>query len=356
VSLVVFSLLQCLLAQIPDICRGANAPDALCDCAYSRTDPLRNCFNGIPDPYETMPVNLTIALFGDQGLGSNSRAVLNLILNEGAEAALHVGDFDYVNDPVGWDNQINAVLGPDFPYFSVIGNHDLPRWTGYSNLIRARYNRFGAKCWGDIGRDVVCSYKGVVFAQSGVGTSSNFDETFLAEALEAFPSAVPICGWHKNQHNMQLGSKTDETGYGVYQTCGALGAFIVTGHEHSYSRTKSMLGYGPTPRWENVPNDELTGDQLVLEDGRSAAVVAGVGGVGLRVCTGGKEYNGWWGSALCTNGSPRLTSYGTLICKFNFKGNADQAYCELKMIDGTTMDNFLLISNHGFKGTKSIIN
>jgi len=152
---------------------------------------------------------------------------------------------------------------------------------------------------------------------------------------------------------MQLGGKTDETGYEVYQTCGALGAFIITGHEHSYARTKSMTGYGTSPRWQEVPRDPLTGDQLVLQDGKSVTLVTGIAGVGLRVCTGGKEFNGWWGRALCTNTDPPLDSYGGVFCKFNYNGNPNQVYCELKLVNGETMDNFLLISQHVQKDKKT---
>jgi len=270
--------------------------------------------------------------------------VLNLILQSGAEAVLHAGDFDYVNNPAGWEAQITQILGADFPYFSAVGNHDLPRWNDYAALINARYTKFGAKCWGDTGRDQVCSFKGVVFAISGVGTSSKYDQIYLAEAIQAFPSSIPICMWHKNQHNMQLGGKTDETGYEVYETCGALGGFIITGHEHSYARTKIMTGYGPSPQWEEVPSDPLTGDQLTLEYGKSVTVVTGIAGREIRVCTQGKEHNGWWGRALCSNTVPPVT-YGVLFCKFNFNGNKDQAYCELKLINGNVMDKFLLKSN-----------
>ncbi len=41
---------------------------------------------------------------------------------------LHQGDFDYKDDPDAWDQRINLVLGPDFPYFASIGNHDFAFW------------------------------------------------------------------------------------------------------------------------------------------------------------------------------------------------------------------------------------
>jgi hypothetical protein len=79
---------------------------------------------------ELPPPGLKIAFIGDQGLGPNAVAVLNLIRLEGAQAVMHSGDLDYVNDPAAWESQINSVLGADFPYFVSIGNHDELAWGG----------------------------------------------------------------------------------------------------------------------------------------------------------------------------------------------------------------------------------
>src|SRR4026207_325155 len=76
------------------------------------------------------PPNFKIAFIGDQGLGPNSVAVLNLIKTEGAQAVLHPGDLEYPDNPAAWEAQINSVLGPDFPYFVTIGNHDELAWKG----------------------------------------------------------------------------------------------------------------------------------------------------------------------------------------------------------------------------------
>jgi len=61
--------------------------------------------------------NFKMAFIGDQGLGAKPEKVLALIKKEGAQAVLHLGDFDYTNNPTAWEKQINKVFGPDFPYF-----------------------------------------------------------------------------------------------------------------------------------------------------------------------------------------------------------------------------------------------
>ncbi len=50
---------------------------------------------------------LTVAFIGDQGSTSNSRAVLRMIKQHGADMVLHQGDFDYRRNPrqVGRDDQ-----------------------------------------------------------------------------------------------------------------------------------------------------------------------------------------------------------------------------------------------------------
>lgn len=66
---------------------------------------------------EAPPANLKIAFIGDQALGPNAVAVLNLIKAEGAQAVMHSGDLDYADNPAAWEAQINNVLGANFPYF-----------------------------------------------------------------------------------------------------------------------------------------------------------------------------------------------------------------------------------------------
>ncbi|MCB0214740.1 MAG: metallophosphoesterase, partial [Anaerolineae bacterium] len=84
------------------------------------------------------PPDFTVAFIGDQGLGSDAQAVLDLIQSEGAAMVLHQGDFDYVNNPDAWDQQITDKLGASFPYFASVGNHDVGQWAGYQQKLQAR--------------------------------------------------------------------------------------------------------------------------------------------------------------------------------------------------------------------------
>src|SRR5574341_696689 len=105
---------------------------------------------------------LICSCIGDQGLGSNARAVLNLIKSEGAQAVLHQGDFDYEDNPDAWEAQINDVLGANFPYFASPGNHDEGEWSGYQQHLQNRLNRLGISWDGDLGAKSSLYYKGIL--------------------------------------------------------------------------------------------------------------------------------------------------------------------------------------------------
>ena len=47
--------------------------------------------------------------------------VLQLIKKRGAEMVLHPGDLDYTNRPERFEERIDAILGPDYPYFFTPG-------------------------------------------------------------------------------------------------------------------------------------------------------------------------------------------------------------------------------------------
>jgi hypothetical protein len=99
-----------------------------------------------PPSAPSLPSRLSGDAPGNQGSGPDAEAVLTLILEEGAEAVVHQGDFDYNDDPAGWEAQIDAVLGPDFPYFASVGNHDAAAFYGsggYQEVLMRRMERLG---------------------------------------------------------------------------------------------------------------------------------------------------------------------------------------------------------------------
>jgi len=227
------------------------------------------------------PPGFKVAFIADQGLGvSDSEAVLNVILAEGANMIIHAGDFDYNDDPDAWDAQINSVLGADYPYFATIGNHDdgSAVWPLYQQKLTERLALIdGAVCTfgtGGIGVKQSCTYNGLFFVLSGVGTMGSDHATYIQNEMAQDNSIWRICSWHKNMKAMQVGGKSDSTGWEVYEECRAAGAIIATGHEHSYERTRTLSDIQNQiidPAWPEANN-------VRVGEGSTFVFVSGLGG------------------------------------------------------------------------------
>ena len=98
----------------------------------------------------------------------------------------------------------------------------------------------GASCEGKYGEAMACEYGGVTIVLSAVGVdkggeSANRDHyAFIDDALRKSASRWKICAWHMTMANMQVSYKGDSVGWGAYEICRKHGAFIVTGHAHTY--------------------------------------------------------------------------------------------------------------------------
>jgi len=292
------------------------------------------------------PPGFKVAFIADQGLGVNdSEAVLNVILNEGADMVLHQGDFDYSDDPDRWDAQINSVLGADFPYFASIGNHDdgAAVWPAYQQKLTDRLALVdGAVCTfgtGGIGVKQSCTYNGLFFVISGVGTMGSGHATYIQDEMANDNSIWRICSWHKNMKAMQVGGKSDSTGWEVYEECRAAGAIIATGHEHSYERTRTLSSIQNQiidPAWPDANN-------VRVGEGSSFVFVSGLGGASIRNqdrCSPSifpYGCNDVWASIYT---SDQNANHGALFCSFNVGGQANKAHCYFKDIDGNIPDQF----------------
>ena len=302
--------------------------------ATTTPTPTTGAEGGDPD---SIPPNFKVAFIGDQGLGRDSRAVLEMIRGEGADMVLHSGDFDYDDDPDGWDQQINETLGEDFPYFASIGNNDVRVWEDYQRKLLERLARIsGARCTGDLGVNSFCTYKGLFFVLSGVGTIDSGRSSFIREALaskEAEESPWRICSWHKNQSLMQVGGKGDGVGWEPYEECRKGGAIIATGHEHSYSRTHLM---------DNFETQSIASKTAVLHinNGKSFAFVSGIAGHSIRGQDDQLAANPWW-AAVHT--SAQGANHGALFCSFNHGGVENLGYCYFKDLDEVIPDAFEVI-------------
>jgi len=298
---------------------------------------------------EGPPAELKIAFLGDQGLSASAQAVLALIRDEGADAVVHAGDFDYVDDPAAWDAQIDAILGADFPYFASAGNHDKDAFEGpggYQERLEARLVRLGIEWEGDLGAQSSLRYQGIrilLTAPHDFGPGDGFHDLYLRDRLAEDDSIWRISAWHRNMRLMQVGGKDDDTGWGVYEESRRGGAIIATAHEHSYSRTH-LLSRVQT---QTVAS---TGEPLVLEgddpgtpadEGRSFVFVSGLGGRSIR----SQSLSGpWWASVYTSTQGARP---GALFGVFHHQGDPRLARFYFKNVDGAVVDDFLVESTLG---------
>jgi len=241
-----------------------------------------------------------VALIGDQGLGVRPQTVLDLIREAGADFVVILGDFDYIDQPPAWLAQLER-LGRDVPWFALVGNHDVKQWPLYSRLIAKQQRAVaGDQCSGTPGSQSLCEYRGVAFILSGLGTigDRSGQEAFIKNSLNQIKSHWKLCLWHKTQHDMQVGEKKDEMGWDPYRACEASGAIIVTGHEHSYARTRTLTAVG-----DKSLGHGATGplNQLSVGRGRTFVAVSGLGGVETRLFGESHLSDTWWGAYFTAN-------------------------------------------------------
>jgi len=310
--------------------------------------------------------NLKVAFIGDSGYRANFEAVLRLIKSEGAHLVLHQGDFDYAHDADGFFAKIDAVLGPDFPYLASVGNHDIGSWNAgcrdsdgcYAQFLKDRMARIGVEPDDPDLNDQMFSvaYRGLkmVFVGERKSAGDTIYAPYIQRQLADDPHIWKICSWHKNQKAMQVGSKANDMGWGVYETCKNNGAIIANGHEHSYERTRTLTSMryqivdaAQHPLVGGVPGDP---DRLVVEPGRSFVVVSGLGGQGMRnqdrcgpftyPYGGGAGCNYIWAKMFTTSQTGGARKFGALFIIFGYNGDPAKAYGYFKTSDGEIVDEF----------------
>ena len=301
-------------------------------------------------PVGSPPVDLKIAFIGDQDDGEDAIAVLELILSEGAAAVSHQGDFDYHDDPQSWMALINDVLGPDFPYFASVGNHDEDEWRspgGYQDLLERRFLSQGIPWEGDLGERSTHSFGGVRFvmvAPDLFGSGDNEYAPYMqAQFAQATDAAWRVGSWHVLMEAMQVGGKDDQSGWGVYETCRQYGAIAATGHEHSYARTHLLSNMTQ----QIVADDDF---DYELSEGATIAFHNGLGGRNIRdqercfPTTPPYGCNGEWAAIYAEQ---QNATFGALFVTFGYQGDPCRARGYFKNVDGQIIDEFFLTSRVG---------
>lgn len=285
-----------------------------------------------------------IAFIGDQGLGSSSEAVYQLCLDEGAHAVVVLGDFDYNDSPSDWLAQMNSVLGPSFPHFAVVGNHDTSEFAGYRQASEQRLQAAGVQWQGTACDQHSFTFQGVFFVFSSPGLMGGGDASYVASRLASAESQAAswrVSGWHVLMEAMQVGGKGDESGWEVYENSRVGGAIIATAHEHSYERTNLLA---------DMSSQQVAGVDLTISEGETFAFVSGLGGESVRdqercfPTSFPYGCNGTWASVYT---SQQGAEYGALFIEFRHEGEPCLAHGYFKDINGEVVDDFFIASNVG---------
>jgi len=300
-----------------------------------------------PLPEESLytPVNLTIAYVGNSGATEESLRVWQMIVDEGAEAVVHTGNFDMCDDSHLFREHLDAILG-DIPFIPVVGNNDLHLWGDYQHVLSERFNTSEyLQCEGTLFVNWWCIYRGVFIAMSSVGTKCGngyshhgWHEEQLQQQLDLtrgdsnnFGVNYVNCAWHKNQHHLQIGKMPNEVGYEMYRLCAEYGALTVTSHDFHYARSHSLNAFDPQVVEEDCVNIACTYD---LDDD-TVVVVSGLGGFNVKQhINQDLAADEIWAS---TYGGTGLG--GALICKYNYNG-ITITYCYFMTTDGEIQDEF----------------
>ncbi|HET6569373.1 MAG TPA: metallophosphoesterase [Rhodothermales bacterium] len=313
-----------------------------------------------------------VAFIGDTGFDSTSspvldtgfEKVLDLVKSEDAQMLAIAGDFGYEeekNVAAGYFENINRILGEDFPVVAADGNHD--DWSQYMPFFQKRLERMGLPDTLISGEEYGLHFGGIDWVMLATHGDAGFVESHLPGAGDG---DWRVCLWHKNMNDMQAGGKSDEMDWATYRACQDAGAIIATGHEHSYARTRTLTDLG-----NRADGHGATGapDQVEVGPGRTFVFVSGLGGKSMRDYECDKhEDDTWWATVYTSNyylqngreivkscapgtadAEPVVDGYtfGALFITFNAGGDPDKADAYFKNIDGEVIDSFSITRPSG---------
>ncbi|MDA1184474.1 MAG: metallophosphoesterase [Acidobacteria bacterium] len=285
-----------------------------------------------PAPRIATPPNFKVAFIADTDDESGQRQVLELIAREGADLVLHQGDFSYSRGPTDdWANEIDEILGRDFPYLGSDGNHD--NWRRYIPFFRDRLSRIGLDP-DDLPDGSRGNYSTVYQGLKLVFAMEGGDADYIAEQLAGDEHIWKVCSWHKNRRATNVGPYGDEVEASSYKACFDAGAMVAQGHSHTYSRSETISDFDHLTVDTSCPQDPGTPQtDVCMSPGSSFFFDSSLGGhSSRRLENTDRDY---WASYYSGE-------FGVLFIEFNVDGDPAKARGYFKTADGTVHDRFVI--------------
>jgi predicted phosphodiesterase len=291
---------------------------------------------GAPIPTEP---NLKVAFIGDTASGSDFKSVLQLIKDEGAQAVMIQGDLTYLPNifAVSWFSAIDNVINKDqpgssatvtIPYFVARGNHDFD-WNTIGSGLKSRMATWSVTPEHNDPTKInyAIDFKGLKVVMVAPDETNNPSrQQYVEERLEGDAHIWKICSWHKNQRASNVGPKSDEMGWGIYESCRNQGAIIAQGHSHTYSRSKTLTN-DQTQAVDPTCSDPY---DVCVGPGRNFFFDSSLGGVDTRSLDSVASAPYW---AQTYTGS-----FGALFITFNVGGDPNKAQGYFKTVGGVLVD------------------
>jgi hypothetical protein len=286
---------------------------------------------GSGDPNAT-PASFKVAFIGDTDQGLDFKAVADLIKAEGAQAVLIQGDLTYgFHTASSWFKAADDILQAGtakIPYFASRGNHDwdwkLPN--GLGEGLDSRLTTWGVTP--DDGKpsnvNYALTYKGLKLVFADYGTDSELAD-YVKDQLANDKHYWKICSWHKNMRDTNVGPKSSEMSWGIYENCREAGAIVAQGHSHTYGRSKTMTAD------QALTVDAACSDPFALcvGPGKHFFFDSSLGGTDLRPLE--EEDKAHWASSYSSD-------FGALFIEFNVDGDPKKAKGYFKSVGKTIID------------------
>jgi predicted phosphodiesterase len=277
--------------------------------------------------------NFKVAFIGDTDTGSDFKSVLALVKAEGADLVVVQGDLTYsFHSASSWFSAIDSVLQTSttkIPYFAARGNHDWS-WTSAGGLGAGLDSRLTT--WGvtpdnakPSNANYALTYKGlkIVFADESETTPSRAD--YVKAQLSGDTHIWKICSFHKNQRATNVGPKSDEMGWPIYENCRSAGAIVAQGHSHTYSRSKTITA-DQTQTVDPTCSDPFA---LCVGPGKHFFFDSSLGGTDMRTLE--NTNHTYWASTYASD-------FGALFIEFYVDNDPKKATGYFKTVGGTIID------------------